>query len=65
MSRVKYIVDGNGKRISVILSIKDYAHLLDKIQELEDVKIYDKVKLKNEKGILLEDYIKKRSNKHA
>ena len=65
MSRFKYIVDGNGKRISVILSIKDYAHLLDKIQELEDVKIYDKVKLKNEKGILLEDYIKKRSNKHA
>ena len=65
MSRVKYIVDGNGKRISVILSIKDYAHLLDKIQELEDVKIYDKVKLKNEKGILLDDYIKKRSNKHA
>ncbi len=65
MIHAQYIVDGNGKRVSVVLPVKDYESMLDKIDELEDIRIYDEVKAKNEKSILLEDYIKKRNKKHA
>ena len=61
MSRVQYIVDSKGKRISAVLSIGDYEKLVAKIEELEDIRVYDEVKAKNERSILLKDYIKKRS----
>ena len=65
MVHAQYIVDGSGKRVSVILPVNDYESMLDKIEELEDIRIYDEVKAKNEKSILLEDYVRKRTRKHA
>ena len=65
MTHAQYIVDGNGKRVSVVLPVKEYESMLDKLEELEDIRVYDEVKAKNEKSILLEDYIKKRNKKHA
>jgi hypothetical protein len=64
MIHAQYIVDGKGKRVSVVLPVKDYETILDKIEELEDIQRYDEVKAKNEKSILLEDYIKRRKKKH-
>ena len=61
MIHAQYIVDGKGNRVSVILPVKDYESIMDKIEELEDIQMYDEVKAKNEKSILLEDYIKRRS----
>jgi hypothetical protein len=40
----KYIVDANGKRISVILPIDEYEKLLEAWEELEDIQTYDKTK---------------------
>lgn len=40
----KYIVDENGKRISVILPIDQYEKLLEAWEELEDIIAYDKAK---------------------
>jgi len=65
MVHAQYIVNGNGKRISVVIPVKDYESMLDKIEELEDICAYDEVKAKNEKSILLEDYIKQRNKKHG
>ncbi len=63
MLHAQYIVDGSGKRVSVVLPVKDYKTMLDKIEELEDIRMYDEGKAKNEKSILLADYIKKRNKK--
>ncbi len=37
----QYITDTNGKKVSVILPIRDYRKMLEKLEELEDIKAYD------------------------
>ncbi len=65
MIQAQYIVDGKGKRVSVILPVKDYEKMLEKMEELEDIRMYDEVKAKNEGSILLDDYIESRKLKNA
>ena len=36
-----FVVDAKGKKVSVLLPIKDYQKLLDELEELEDIKAYD------------------------
>ncbi|MCP3660425.1 MAG: hypothetical protein GY830_09020 [Bacteroidetes bacterium] len=56
----KYITNNNGEKIGVILSMKDYNKMIDELEMHEDVKLYDKVKSKNESSIPLESYLKMR-----
>jgi hypothetical protein len=56
----QYITDKKGKKISVVIDIKDYQKILEEIEELEDVKLYDAVKARKEKTISLSDYINRR-----
>lgn len=37
----QYITDSNGKKISVILPIKDYEKLLEALDDIEDIILYD------------------------
>ncbi len=55
-----YVTTLKGKKISVILSISDYKKLLEAKEELEDIRLYDAVKLKNEPRISLTGYLQKR-----
>ena len=36
--RTQYITDTTGKKVSVILPIKDYEKLMAELEELEDIK---------------------------
>ena len=56
----QYITDKKGKKVSVVLSLKDYKKILEDLEEFEDIKLYDAVKARNEDTISLEDYIAKR-----
>jgi PHD/YefM family antitoxin component YafN of YafNO toxin-antitoxin module len=40
----RYIVDENGKRVSVILPMEEYEHLIETLEDLEDVRAYDGAK---------------------
>jgi len=40
----KYVVDENGNKTEVILSIEVYKKLLEELEELEEVMLYDKSK---------------------
>jgi len=62
-SATQYVYDEHGKKISVILPVKEYEQILDKLEELEDVRDYDAAQLKNEKGITLDEYITRRKNR--
>jgi sulfopyruvate decarboxylase TPP-binding subunit len=63
MYKENYLVDDSGKRIAVMLPIKEYNKMLDAIEELEDIKAYDLAK--NEETIPLREAIKLRKQKNA
>ena len=42
--REQFVVDEKGNRISVLLDIRDYEQLLDALEELEEIRAYDRAK---------------------
>ncbi len=61
----QYIKDANGQKTLVILSVKEFDTIIDELEELEDIKLYDEAK-KEDAGarILFSDYLKKRKKKN-
>ncbi len=45
----RYIVDENGKRVSVILDIEDYRRMVEELEDLEDIRLYDEAKAEIER----------------
>ena len=60
MLSTTYITDSTGKKISAVLPIKQYQQLLEDLEELDDIRAYDKAKAKTEKPIPLRDAIRQR-----
>ncbi len=44
MIHPKYITDSAGKKLSVILAIREYKSILKELEELEDIRLYDDAK---------------------
>jgi len=63
MEKTRFITDANGKKISVVLPIKEYEHMLELLEEKEDIRLYDEVKARKEKTIPLDDYLEKRKKR--
>lgn len=63
MEKPRFITDANGKKISVVLPIKEYEHMLELLEEKEDIRLYDEVKARKEKTIPLDDYLEKRKKR--
>lgn len=55
----QYITNIHGKKTAVILQLKDYERLLEELEDIEDVKLYDAVKSKNETSISFDVAFKK------
>ena len=47
----QYITDNKGKKISAILSMKEFKTIMEELEELEDIKLYDESKNDNEPAI--------------
>ncbi|HEX8332760.1 MAG TPA: hypothetical protein VF622_09055 [Segetibacter sp.] len=65
MINPQFITNLKGEKKSVVLPVKDFKKLIEAYEELEDIRLYDKVKKKNEKRIPLDEYMRlrqKRSN---
>ena len=57
----QYITNLSGKKISVILPIKDYEYMLEELEEQEDIRLYDEAKKEDmSEYILFSDYLKNR-----
>lgn len=55
----QFITDTAGKKL-VVISLKEYNMLMENLEELEDIKLYDKAKKEDDgKRVLLSDYLKK------
>ena len=47
----QYITDSDGKKISAIVPIKEFRILMEDLEELADIKLYDESKRDNEPAI--------------
>lgn len=54
----QYITDDSGKKISVVIPIKDFKAILEDLEEFEDIKLYDKAKKSEEPSIPLDEAFK-------
>jgi len=62
----QYITDANGEKSLVILPAKEFDTLMEELEELEDIRLYDEAK-KEDTGdrISLSDYVKNRKANNA
>lgn len=62
----QYIKDADGNKSLVILPAKEFDTIMEELEELEDIKLYDEAK-KQDTGerILFSDYLKNRKAKNA
>lgn len=41
---IRYVTDEEGRRVEVIMSVEEYERLIEALEELDDVRIYDEAK---------------------
>ena len=44
----QFVTDNTGRKVSVILPMRDFKTIMEELEELEDVRLYDKAKKSNE-----------------
>ena len=44
------MVDENGKRVAVLLSVEEYERMVEELEELEDIRAYDEAVAELERG---------------
>lgn len=47
----QYITDNTGRKISVVLPMKEFKSLIEELEELEDIRLYDESKKDKEPAI--------------
>jgi len=67
MMKTQYVTDDHGKKVAVIVPVKDYEKLMDELDELECIKAYDKAKARKQEFIPASDVFKaiEQKRKHA
>jgi activator of HSP90 ATPase len=64
--KTQFVTDDHGKKVAVILPIKEYQKMVEDMEELEDIRLYDEAKQEDDgKRILLSDYLKNRKAKNG
>jgi hypothetical protein len=58
-----FITDIKGNKLSAVLPIKEYVKLLEKAEELEDIRLYDEVKTRKEKSTSFDEFVKQHKAK--
>ena len=61
----QYITDKKGKKLSVVISMTEYKKIIEELEQLEDIRLYDAVKSKKEKPIPFTQYLESRKKKHG
>lgn len=58
MNTVQYITDNKGNKLSVVLPMKDYKKILEELEELEDLRLYDEAMADKEPSIPVDEAFK-------
>jgi PHD/YefM family antitoxin component YafN of YafNO toxin-antitoxin module len=59
----QYITDKDGKKVSVVIPLAEYEQLLEELDELDDIKLYDEAKADKEPPISFDEYVRQRQAK--
>ena len=54
----QYITDKTGRKMSVVLPMKDFNTIMEKLDELEDIRLYDQAKKSTEPSIPIDEAFK-------
>lgn len=49
--KTQFVTDDHGKKVAVILSIKDYEKIMDDLDELDCIKAYDQAKSRKQEFV--------------
>ncbi len=61
--KTQFITDDSGNKLAVIMPIKEYQKMLDELDKIEDVKLYDEIKSRKEETLPFDEYLKRRKEK--
>lgn len=56
--KTQFITDVDGRKVSVILPVRDYERILEELEELEDIRTYDRAKARKSEPIPFEQAVK-------
>ena len=59
----QYVSDKDEKKVSVIIPLAEYEQMIEELDELDDIKLYDEAKSHAEPTLLFDDYVKQRRAK--
>lgn len=54
----QYITNSTGKKISVVLPIKEFKNIMEDLEELDDIRLYDEAKAENGPSIPIDKAFK-------
>ncbi|KPQ09789.1 MAG: toxin-antitoxin system PhD family antidote component [Algoriphagus marincola HL-49] len=54
----KYVTDKKGKKVSVILPMKDFKAILEELEELDDIRLFDEAKKEDQEFFDAEEVFK-------
>jgi hypothetical protein len=60
---IQFIIDAKGEKLAAVIPMKIYAKMLERLEELEDIELYDAVKARQEPSISLEAYRQERQKR--
>ena len=55
----QYIIDKKGNRISVVIPVTEFETIMEELEELEDIRLYDEAISDNDPSIPIDDAFKK------
>jgi hypothetical protein len=56
-----YLVDGQAQRKAVVLSMEEWTQVLEALEELDDIRAYDKAKARHDRAVPLETILQESS----
>ena len=61
----QFVTDNHGNKLAVILPIQEYNKMLDDLEELEDIKLYDAAKKGKQEFVDAEEAFKEMEKKRG
>jgi hypothetical protein len=58
MNTLQFITNKKGKKLSVVLPMKEYQKIMEDLEELEDIRLYDEAMSRKEKSIPIDQAFK-------
>ena len=59
----QYITDEEGKKISVVIPLVEFEQMMEELDELDDIRLYDEAKKSTEPSMPFDEYVKQRRSK--